>query len=87
MNGTLLGFMVRLMQMGVPREHIPRVVSSMLAQRGAAEDAMPWRNLIQDRPPALPGTMIPNAHRGPLQPPWALPLLSPSAHPDWQTKI
>ena len=96
MNDSLLGLMVRLMQMGVPREHLPRVVSSMLAQRGVAEDAMPWRNMLQNRGMnmnfgnpawALPGTSIPNAHRGPLQMPGELPPQSPSVYHDWQTKI
>ena len=87
MEQYLLGFISRLMQLGVPREQIPQVLSALIAQRGMPENAMPQRGMARSTNPALPTTMIPNAYRGPLQPIGALPLQSPAAYPDWQTKI
>ena len=87
MDQNLLGFISRLMQLGVPREQIPQVLSALIAQRGMPDNAIPYRGMARSTNPALPTTAIPNAYRGPLQPVGALPEYSPSAYPGWQTKI
>ena len=85
-SGTLFGLISRLLQIGVPHQMIPLMVQKLMSQ-GVLDSALPQRGMLPATNPAMPTTTIPNAYRGPLQPPGALPLQSPSAYPDWQTKI
>lgn len=51
---------------------------------------IPERNMLWSNDPhgwGMPQTGMPNVYRGRLQPPNALPLMSPSVYPDWKTKI
>ena len=76
----------KLIGMGVPQQMVPLIVQKLLSQ-GVSESALPHRGMLNSTNPAMPNTTIPNAYRGPLQPPGALPAQSPSAYPDWQWRI
>ena len=85
-SGTLFSLISKLLQMGVPHQLIPLMVHKLMNQ-GVSDSALPQRGMLPTTNPAMPNTTIPNAYRGPLQPPGALPPQSPTAYPDWQTKI